>query len=384
MARTKTSRRCNECRKRKVKCDEEWPVCGPCWKGNKTCSSELRTEIVFMPAATASIKETVPANMHDESSIPCNSRHRVPKNLHMVTLRSSKLNGGTVIKKFRLLDLSAKRVSLTASPSLLPNERLSARLYAAIDPTTNTKIHTHTIILRELLGRFGINSALDNATLCLVSSHEAVMRGDDVPTLFNSRWYGKTLRSLQQAVNDREIQFSTETLAAISVMWRLEAIFYRVRGTNNQAVHGRAMTKMLMRRGVPKSTNHLEFLLFVECVAGDIQASLSKSCPSTFDTPEWAAKFAPLEKPTVASDIYWKMTRVFLQWPGFVHDVKIIHSMPGCGSVSVDIVLRRLVAAATQLESISLTLSRHLLDPTICITTPSSTGNTFVPMPYGP
>ncbi|KAF2119129.1 hypothetical protein BDV96DRAFT_684715 [Lophiotrema nucula] len=394
MVGTKTSNRCDTCRQRKVKCDERWPVCGPCAKGRRSCPGPPKKDIRFVESDE---------NM---AELPVRSRYRPPsgaqivtlvgrsseeyKNLHMVTLRSKNLKNGVQMQKIRLVDLpkaepqpscSSRSITpLAPSPPLSSNESLSARLYATLDPTTNAKIHSHSLILRELIGRFGTSSALDNATLCLVTSHEAVVRGDDVSTWFNIQQYGKALRSIQEAIDNPNEQYTTSTLAAISVMWRTEAVFCRVRGVSNQGIHGRAMAHIFRHRGICNTSDPLELYLIVDCLMGDVQAAVTIPRPSIFDSDVWDRIFSSIRGQTLVGDIYWQLMRELVKWPGLVHSNIMLQVSPELTSVTTDEALRRAISVAGRLELISQTLSTLLTDPKICVTAPSGRNDPLVPI----
>ncbi|KAF2732710.1 hypothetical protein EJ04DRAFT_303433 [Polyplosphaeria fusca] len=308
----------------------------------------------------------------------------------MITLHSKNLDNGVNIQKIRLLQLPTKSSSrdtknaalLARTPSWSPAEILSQRLFATIDPQGSAKIQHHSLLFRELLGRLGHSRALDNAAMCLVESHEATLRGADSASWFNLKYYGKTLQSIQQAVNDPKEQYSLHTMAAIDLLWRVEALFTQIRAVNNQFIHGRALVNIFKHRGLRNTTDPLEALLVVDCVLGDVQASASIPRPSYFDTPEWDFALSSLAGWSLSSEVYMQLFRLMAKWPGLIHDIRMVQKCPEKSRGSAEETLRRALGVAASLEALESALAILMNDPKHCIIRQTSYIDALVPLSY--
>lgn len=310
----------------------------------------------------------------------------------MITLYASELEGG-MFQKMRLFDTSTgstprRESPLPRSPSLPPNEALAQRLCVFInwsDPVPGNEVHMHGAWLRELPQRFGTSVALDDAAKCLISSHESVVRGDQPSTWMDLKQYSKALQSLQKAIDDPNEQFSTNTVAAISLLWRLEGWFAVANGrSHKQAVHAKAMSTMLQARGIRDTKDPLEFLLLADCLIASVQYSLGHDIPRpcVFDSPDWDLNLDDHDHLPHVSILYWRLFRQYVKWPGLLHDIVKVYLFPNETKVTIQDILQRAISVAACLEELWFAIELVLQDPSVCITKLSTPSDPLVPLVY--
>lgn len=76
--------------------------------------------------------------------------------------------------------------------------------------------------LRLMVGRISEGVALRDSIDCLITTYERLRQGLSAKDMMDSKTYHRALRSLQRAVDDPEQQTSAETLAATTVMHRIQ------------------------------------------------------------------------------------------------------------------------------------------------------------------
>ncbi|KAF2472085.1 uncharacterized protein BDR25DRAFT_353825 [Lindgomyces ingoldianus] len=207
------------------------------------------------------------------------------KNLHIMMLQSTQRDGGMFLN-MRLLDLgrrvstsssSQERTSLVpGSPAYSSNEVLAQILY--------------TILNWSDPGR----SIIFISTGCGYGSFPSDL------AVLNHMLYGKALQSLQAPINNSEEQFSPNTLAAVSAIWRVKGIFATVDRSLKQTIHARALSHMLKVRGIRNLDDPLEFFLTLECQLHCI-----------FDSEDWDVAFQQWRGQSELSMRYWTLLRGF-------------------------------------------------------------------------
>lgn len=70
-----------------------------------------------------------------------------------------------------------------------------------------------------------VQAQLDVTVAMLCSTWANFRRALPVEQVFKSQTYGKALRSLQSALSDESQPLRAETLAAVTIMERVEAVF---------------------------------------------------------------------------------------------------------------------------------------------------------------
>lgn len=113
--------------------------------------------------------------------------------------------------------------------SLTETERLSYSLFDSIE-AENPSLCLNNIgsFVSQIPQRLGTNTALDDATTCLLSSYSALFKSPVAHRKIDPKLYGRALRSLQKALEDPEQCRSTTTLCATILLHRLEVSSIRL------------------------------------------------------------------------------------------------------------------------------------------------------------
>ncbi|KAH7130741.1 hypothetical protein B0J11DRAFT_523991 [Dendryphion nanum] len=399
-----SSNRCGVCKHRRVKCDEAWPTCGPCRKGNRQCPGPPERTIRYAQDYPFGKKQqhTQDANTASNQLVlrtrkpGASSRSKEGRNLHMIPIHVEKKDGG-MFQKIRLLDTSIvwkqDGISSLARPlPLSPADSLASRLHTFLqweEHGGDVKVPIRGVWLRQLPQRFGTSPALDHAISCLIASHEAVARGDNPSTWLDFKQYGKALKSLQHAIDRPNEQLSTNTVAAVAVMWRIEGVLTAIDGKNHeQAIHARALLQMFRAKGTRAPTDKLEFFLMLECHIAAVQDSLNHDIPEPcfFDSDEWRAAFQEqnLERHgrTETSALYWGLVREWVRYPGLLHDIMLLYINKDNPPVTTEAILGRAVDIAQHLEALWHGIYKVLDDPNVRHRKPSPTGDPLVPIVF--
>lgn len=390
--------------KRDVQCDEAWPICGPCAKGRRYCPGPPVTRIRFVEDDTrphelpiGGVGQTYQARSLDGSVAGGSGQYNSVRNLHMITVRSTAKDGGT-FQKLRLLrtrkggPLSSQMADepspMLVCPGSSAGEILARRLFTFIDCSDHgvgARVRIHGMWLKELPRRFGSSPALDSTVACLVSSHEAVIRGEDHSMWLDYQQYGKAIKALQSVVDNPKEQLSTNTLATVALMWRIEGTFAAATGLiGRQTVHAQALADMLRLRGLGPCKDNLDFLLTVDCQVAAVQSCLARdiSQPCIFDSEEWDLVFQERHGRSDLSMLYWNVFREFVRYPGLGHDLYMIYLYPDKATSTIQDVAHAALRIATNLERISHSIKAALDDPKVCVTKPSATGDPLIPIVF--
>ena len=113
--------------------------------------------------------------------------------------------------------------------SLTETERLSYSLFDSIQ-AENPSLCLNVIgsFVSLVPQRLGTNTALDDATTCLLSSYSALLKGPAAQRKIDLTLYGRALHSLQKALEDPQQCRSTTTLCATILLHRLEVSSMRL------------------------------------------------------------------------------------------------------------------------------------------------------------
>ena len=119
---------------------------------------------------------------------------------------------------------------------------------------------TYTKLLPSRLEK---SIALRDAVSVYVSAWTNFQRGEPAEKVVPPVEFGRALRSLQLALDSPDTQLSSETLAATTMMERLESEFDRNR-LMYQTVHLDGVRSLMLRRGPPKLNDELDVCLALE------------------------------------------------------------------------------------------------------------------------
>ncbi|KAL6890490.1 hypothetical protein GGI43DRAFT_416024 [Trichoderma evansii] len=334
MPRIPTSKRCQRCKRRKVKCDQKWPTCTPCFQADAVCSGPP-TEAKFVHngiyATTSGADSEVPAK---STSLPLLSS--APSHA-IVAINSRNVPGGASYSILRLSQEPRPNPTTVA-------DRLAASLVRHLENGPDSALLLTMGHLNFVPARIGASPALRDCVALLCSTWANYRRALPVERIIDSKVYGKALRSLQIALDDENQQLRTETLAAVTMMERVEIMFDAKR-PRHRALHGQGMYGLMLKRGPPKLSDELDTCLAFDNVEPMLSLSLVEGGHILYSTPKWKDTMEDalrngLDIPSERLDVY-AMDLHSRYWPVLVHEHKLVYSNP-------DTVSMRESAAALQ------------------------------------
>lgn len=151
-------------------------------------------------------------------------------------------------------------------------DRLAASLVRHLENGSDSTFLLTLGHIKFVPARIGASPALRDCVAMLCSSWANFRRALPAEQIISSQAYGKALRSLQVALNDESQQLSAETLAAVTIMERVE-IAFDARRPRHRAVHGQGMHGLMLKRGPPKLNDELD-----TCLAFDNMGSMVGTC----------------------------------------------------------------------------------------------------------
>lgn len=173
-------------------------------------------------------------------------------------IRSQDLPGGASFNHFRLHSHEPKKNLTTVA------DRVAARLVGFIgNENASWDFLVYTGYIRHLPVRLSRSAALRDCVALMTSSWANYKRNLPVEQVMDSGLYGKTLRSLQRAIDDDRERLSCETLAAVTILERLE-LFFDTRRPHHKARHTIGIQNLMVNRGPPELDDHLDVHLALE------------------------------------------------------------------------------------------------------------------------
>lgn len=154
-------------------------------------------------------------------------------------------------------DLPSPRQNPTTSA-----DRTAARLVRSLVGHESKDIFFQVGYLKFLPARLNHSPALRDCTALMCASYASYMRGSSANQVVNLGMYGKALRGLQRALDNRS-SVSCETLAAASLMERIEVLF-DVTKPAHRARHAQGIDILMRKKGPPDLDNEFDIQLAIE------------------------------------------------------------------------------------------------------------------------
>ncbi|KAI1207969.1 uncharacterized protein F4807DRAFT_452527 [Annulohypoxylon truncatum] len=285
------SNRCDFCRRRKTKCDENWPICGTCSKAGKKCSGPSKhVKFVYNGKHTRRStqwgdisQEETDAYSTDELSVPALS---TTAKTSLLNLRNKTMASGAIFSKLRIYTRKPQ------IPKKLPGTRFDLLggkvvMYLKSSEGTGYSLSTWLSTLGYVPPLLEGNEALFDATNLLLSTWIKLCQGADRNELFDLSSYNRALQSLQKVLNDTHEQTSNATLAATIYLQTTEYIFDYA-GSVNQISHSNGIYSILMQRGPPKHGDHLGAQLMLDAFAYMFSLVIAGKIENFYAYPAWA------------------------------------------------------------------------------------------------
>ncbi|KAF1848345.1 uncharacterized protein K460DRAFT_393443 [Cucurbitaria berberidis CBS 394.84] len=327
---------CGICRKRKIKCDENWPHCLNCQKNGKCCPG---------PPARHTFKDLGPRlNLgatvvrEDNSPAALDQRYR-----SLTQLNEKFAENGSVLHKFRIshkgcrpqtktsrrsssTSLSPPKSPLLRQPSPSQHHELARALIVAI--TTGGAGHRMSVFgrfIREVPARIGHNAALDAAVAVLANAHTSLIHKKMSNEIVSPELYIRAIKTLQSSLEDPQQGLSTNTLCASVLLGLVEALA-GPRVGNRYLAHVGGAGRLMELQGPEKYRDPFakEILRFNR--GGIIVTSIYEREECFLISPEW--RNIAFDKSGLGFDdcLHTDLMQYMAELPGIFHDLKQLRS----------------------------------------------------------
>ncbi|KAI0148174.1 hypothetical protein F4776DRAFT_302676 [Hypoxylon sp. NC0597] len=281
------SNRCDFCRRRKTKCDEDWPTCGACKKAGKECSGPSK-RVKFVNNGKHhrddnqlgdSAQEFLDTSLTDETSSNTGSTGS------LLNIKNKTMTNGATFSKLRLYNWKPQ---IPSKPPGTEADLLGGKVITYLKSGEGTgyslSMFLSTLVyVPPLLER---NKALFDAADLLISTWQKLCQGTSPQELFDLRSYNRALRSLQKVLDDPQEQTSHSTLAATIYLQTTEYLFDYSRGVN-QICHSNGIHSILMQKGVPKPGDNFGCQLILDSFGFMFRLLLNGRIDNFYIQPEW-------------------------------------------------------------------------------------------------
>ncbi|KAI0169291.1 hypothetical protein GGR52DRAFT_574508 [Hypoxylon sp. FL1284] len=319
------SKRCQRCKRIKVKCDEKWPTCSPCLRAKVQCSGPPAVFTKFFNQGPRAAAKTGNGSEVAVRSWTASSAIATLENIHSVDMP-----GGSSFNHLRI-HCEPKR-NLTS-----PADRVAARLVRHLgDDGAPWDLLAQSGYTRHLPVRLSRSAALRDCAALMTSAWNNYKRDLPADLVLDPVLYGRALHSLQRAINDQDQQLSCETLAAVTILERLELLF-DTRRSQLGTRHVAGMLTLMVKRGPPKLEDHLDFHLALENHASLIFYWIREGGENFFQTAPWRRAMEHMVSMVMGSVPDEKIDNYAIGyyygfWPGLVQDLRLILINPDIDS----------------------------------------------------
>ncbi|KAF2476922.1 uncharacterized protein BDR25DRAFT_42190 [Lindgomyces ingoldianus] len=251
------SRGCEQCRRRRVKCDETRPVCNRCTKRGIDCNGPKDATWINQNAALplrhtsnrpVTTSPTESQLVRYSSSISPNiSLTAFEENIYISYTRKVLFKGGPVALACDMVQLDTQSTSVSETPGL---------------------------------------ALLRNAVVSLAVTFYGSQHHQPKITTNGYQLYGSTLRQLNIHLSKPQLQTTDETILTVFTCLLLE--IFLPTGKNHFLRHIRGLESILELRGPPTSTSGSDsFVLAQGLRLASIFGGLAMSTPSIYSRDEW-------------------------------------------------------------------------------------------------
>ncbi|KAH7080795.1 hypothetical protein FB567DRAFT_595132 [Paraphoma chrysanthemicola] len=341
---------CFICRKRKIKCDENWPHCLNCNKNGKSCPGpparhtfrDLGPRLATSAANGAFFEHPQTSGQH----LQINARYALKYPLDQQCRRLTQLNekfaeNGSVQHKFRISQKDSKTQkrsprrssSSTLSPPRSPflrqpspsqhHELARALINATTTGSSGVRMSVFGPFIREVPSRIGHNPALDAAAAVLVNAHTSLVHKKISMEIVSPQLYLRAIKTLQTCLEDPEQGMSANTLCA-SVLLSLVEALAGPRIGNRYLAHVGGAGRLMELQGPEKYRDSFakEILRFNR--GGIIVTSIYERKPCFLASPEW--RDIAFDKTGLSFDdcLHIDLIQHMAELPGILKDLKYL------------------------------------------------------------
>ncbi|KAH7313586.1 hypothetical protein B0I35DRAFT_276049 [Stachybotrys elegans] len=339
------TKRCQRCKHRKIKCDEKWPSCTPCFKARAQCSGPPQDHKFVHNGRHAKGGNTA----FDARSSSSSTSHPTAFDLISVSVQTAP--GGEAYGCY----------SMPSAPRPLPTtlaDRVAARLIGHLDRDPFRDLLLNMSYFKYLPNRLNENVALRDCVAVFISAWANFRRRLPPDRLVDGQAYGKALRSLQRVLDGKQ-QLDPETLAAIIVLERSDA-FFNLPNPTFHTVHARGIQTLMLKRGPPPvhGSSELDAILTLEAQVALLPLWLVEGGYNFFEEPPWHATIQRaheiIKHLNPGFESAYELDQLYRQWPHLARELRSIYTNPdktsGLGE-AIDI-RSRVVAIELRVQSI--------------------------------
>ncbi|KAI1387319.1 uncharacterized protein F4822DRAFT_279231 [Hypoxylon trugodes] len=313
------SKRCQRCKRIKVKCDENWPNCTPCVRANVPCSGPpTLTKFVHHKSTDETLVGDKTEGRFSAAEMPVGN---------LESLRHRNLPGGASFGHFRLASDEPRKNLTTVA------DRVGARLVRFVDhEDAPWDMLTYAGYMKYIPGRLSESAALRDAVALMCSTWANARRNVPTNQLIDPSLYGKALRNLQRALDDQKQQITAETLAAVTILERLDGVF-DTKYPYNVSTHGVGVAGLMAVRGPPNIEDELDIHLATENHAALISHLAFNGGDNFYLRSPWKEVMTQARvrlKKIVSNERLdgYAIGRYFGYWPGLIHSLLNISEDP--------------------------------------------------------
>ncbi|KAH7406533.1 hypothetical protein DE146DRAFT_396212 [Phaeosphaeria sp. MPI-PUGE-AT-0046c] len=379
--------KCDTCRQRKVKCDEERPKCGACRKKDRPCTYSYGKASAFIvqdpnqltkhgKSKTAPIMYTL-----DSSSENTASSASTPSNLHITTAREAGNGQGffqtlaplsrrklaaskkAEVQRRKKFELYLHHLQLERSLTIIKPSSLETNLIARyIDMVGSVSIDHHPLSIlgtwiQSIPARIGSNRMMDLAVDFFVHSYAVYCNDTYSQRKLASASKESALKELQLFVHDTGNRPSYDVVLATKMHYAAEALLGI--DTMYHAIHAYGLAELL-KSGVVSDVDDEHFWNLIDnTYIDDVNEAMLAGRNSTYDNDFYLSSTypPPFESETILLSASQRasmaMMHAYIQFPRLNNLIR--HAVAHQDDTST------LVAAVTLTESLwQLNVPKHV------------------------
>ncbi|KAL4785950.1 hypothetical protein BJX76DRAFT_366404 [Aspergillus varians] len=270
------SRGCNTCRKRKIACDQQKPVCGQCTRSNRVCGG-YQKETVFVLVQPAAEKT------HIFIRSPSGSPQGTTENRELVSTTS---RPPTVLRGNKFTDSFPE----TGSAHAIMNRRMAchdlvqAFLLNCFPSWWAPMSQSWIPLLAELPTK---GEALELSSAAVAASALGYMFNDHALVKQSLKYYTRGLQQLQRALRDPGLMHEEGTLAACMALSLYEGLECPNLGSEGYFNHCQGLIALIQSRGPHVHVLGAGHRLFLGVRVPAILFALKHHKSTIFSQPTW-------------------------------------------------------------------------------------------------
>ncbi|VUC27274.1 unnamed protein product [Clonostachys rosea] len=237
---------CQNCKRRRVKCDENWPTCSQCRRSKTPCPGPTLTKLRFMNHNDPELGRKFGTSEQDPS-FAAKPEQKVRR---------------SVVKRFVMVNPSPR------VPPVAPVDHLSSCLSTLLDYGPDGCTFLQKSPIRYIPRRLSQSSPVVVDMISLFCSVWTDHCQQQPPSQVTSRHYDKALRGLQNALQklpQRRVDRAQmlDTLTAITLLQKTQPLLSR-EADPSWGVHAVAIKHMMIDMGPPEADDSFEAALAKE------------------------------------------------------------------------------------------------------------------------